>query len=118
MELEKIVKQWFNKWETGDYLNLPIAENFVHTSPYGVINKKVNYLNLVKSNEEKFLGYKFEIQDELYLANKACVRYTASKGTFKLDVSEWYYMKNGLIEEIIAYYDVIGEFDLKESNKL
>ena len=34
---------------------------------------------------------------------------------FKLDVSEWYYFKNKLIDKIIAYYH-IGE--LREDRKL
>ena len=54
MELREIVKSWFYKWEEGDYLTLPLAEEFEHTSPYGVIKGKQTYLNLVKENEEKF----------------------------------------------------------------
>ena len=50
-----------------------------------------------------------------YFENKACVRYKAIQGDFSLDVSEWYYIKNDLIEEIIAYYH-IGE--IRDERKL
>lgn len=50
------------------------------------------------------MGYTFEIHDEIYKEDKACVRYTAVQRDFRLDVSEWYYIKNNLIEEIIAHY--------------
>ena len=107
MDLKDLVKQWFDKWEKGDFLNLPISENFKHTSPFGIIEGKKAYKNLIEENKDKFLGYEFEIHDVIYESNKACVRYTAKQGQeFSLDVSEWYYAKDNLIEQIIAYYHV------------
>lgn len=116
MNAKTLVKAWFEKWEKGDYLNLPISENFKHTSPFGVIAGKKAYLDLVKDNEDKFLGQTFEIHDEIYEHHRACVRYTARQGKeFSLAVSEWYYIKNDLIEEIVAYYH-IGE--IRKERKL
>lgn len=109
MELKDLVQQWFEKWDSGDYLNLPIAENFKHTSPFGTIEGKQAYLDLVKENKDKFLGQTFDLHDSIYEKDRACVRYTAKQGKdFSLDVSEWYYVKENLIEKIIAYYH-IGE---------
>lgn len=115
MELQRLVKEWFGKWEGGDFLDLPISENFKHTSPFGTINGKKDYISLVEENKEKFLGYRFEIHDEIYDKDRACVRYTAIQGDFTLDVSEWYYVKNDAIEEIVAYYH-IGE--IRDERKL
>lgn len=115
MYIKKIVRKWFEKWEEGDFLNLPISENFKHTSPFGTIAGKEKYVNLVKENTDKFLGYRFDIHDEIYDDDKACVRYTAIQGDFNLDVSEWYYTKEDLITEIMAYYH-IGE--IREERKL
>jgi len=116
MELKDLVKLWFNKWDNGDYLNLPISENFKHTSPFGIIEGKKIYLDLVKENEDKFLDQTFDIHDAIYEKDKACVRYTAKQGrSFSLDVSEWYYAKDNLIEEIVAYYH-IGE--IKDERQL
>jgi hypothetical protein len=108
METIELVKIWFQKWETGDYHNLPISDNFRHTSPFGVTEGKNKYISMVEANKEKFLGYRFELHDEIFEKNKGCVRYTAIQGDFKLDVSEWYYVQDDLIEEIIAFYH-IGE---------
>ena len=115
MEIKNLIKIWFKKWEDGAFLDLPIAENFRHTSPFGTINGKREYLSLVEKNKDKFFGYKFNLLDEIYFENKACVRYTAIQGDFNLDVSEWYYIKNDLIEEIVAYYH-IGE--IRDERKL
>ncbi len=109
MELKKLVKEWFEIWEKGDFLNLPISENFKHTSPYGTIQGKKEYLRLIEANKDKFLGHHFEIHDEIYHNNRACVRYTATHEDSVLSVSEWYFYKEGQIEEIIAYYNIEEE---------
>ena len=89
MDLKTLVHTWFQKWEEGDFEHIPITEDFSHTSPYGTIDGKKAYLDLVKANRDKFLGHRFEIHDELYGDDIACVRYTTRNGDFKLDVSEW-----------------------------
>ena len=115
MKVEALVRKWFAKWEEGDFLNLPVSENFKHTSPFGTISGKRQYTNLIQENKDKFLGYSFKLHDEIYGSDNACVRYTATQGDFILDVSEWYYVKDELIKEIIAYYH-IGE--IREERKL
>jgi len=35
MESKRFVKKWFDKCEEGEFLHLPISENFKHTSPFG-----------------------------------------------------------------------------------
>ncbi|MDR8394675.1 nuclear transport factor 2 family protein [Aliifodinibius sp. S!AR15-10] len=108
MTTKNLINKWFQKWEDGDFLDLPISNTFKHTSPFGTINGKQEYLTLVKENKDKFLGYHFEIHDEIVGSDRACVRYTAVQGDFTLDVSEWFYVENGLIESINSYYH-IGE---------
>ena len=115
MNTEKLVKKWFRQWEQGDFHHLPVTDNFRHTSPFGTIDGKAQYLNLVEENKDKFLGYQFDIHDGIYDKSKACVRYTATQGDFRLEVSEWYYVKDDLIDEIIAHYH-IGE--IREERKL
>jgi len=113
---ESLVKEWFDKWKNGDFINLPISDDFKHTSPFGTIDDKKAYIDLVKENQDMFLGYTFEIQDSIYETNEGCVRYIARQGhDFRLDVSEWYYIKDNLIYEIISYYH-IGE--IREERKL
>nr|WP_279344003.1 nuclear transport factor 2 family protein [Gramella jeungdoensis] len=111
-----MIKEWFSKWEEGDFLNLPVSDNFSHISPYGTITGKDKYIELVETNKDKFLGHRFELHDELYGEERACVRYTAIQDDFSLEVSEWYYVRDGLIEEIVAYYNIEGE--ISEDRKL
>ena len=115
MSMESLVNDWFAKWEKGEFRYLPVSDSFTHTSPFGTIDGKDAYLELIEANQDKFLGYKFEIHDRIIQEDSACVRYTASQGDFVLDVTEWHYAKNNLIEEIIAYYH-LG--DIREERKL
>ena len=109
MQSEALVRQWFQYWENGDFEDLPIADDFNHTSPYGTIRGKEAYLEIVKLNRDNFLGHRFEIHDSMFSEDHACVRYSAIKDNFRLDVSEWYYFKGGLIGKIVAYYNIDGE---------
>lgn len=116
MHAKILVKKWFESWTEGDFHSLPVSDTFKHTSPFGTIHGKKAYLDLIEANRDKFLGYYFKIHDEIYGDDRASVRYTGQQGNdFSLDVSEWYYFKNGLIEEIIAYYH-IGE--IRDDRKL
>ncbi len=116
MNTEILVRKWFDCWEQGNFKALPIADDFKHTSPYGTIEGSASYLNIVKANQDKFLGHRFVIHDAVYGPDMACVRYSAIKKDFKLEVSEWHYIKNGAIHEIIAYYNIEGE--ISEERKL
>ncbi|WP_373075363.1 hypothetical protein [Zeaxanthinibacter enoshimensis] len=115
METEKLVKLWFSKWKNGSFLELPLTEDFCHTSPFGTIKGRKAYMDTVIQNKDKFLGYDFIIKDAVYEEAKACVRYQAVQGDFELEVSEWYYFEKNLIREIIAYYH-IGE--IREERQL
>lgn len=115
MKSQQLVKTWFEKWATGDFENIPVTENFCHTSPFDRIKGKAAYLETVQSNKDKFLGYRFEIEDAIYGETSAAVRYIAQQGDFRLEVSEWFYFENDLIREIVAYYH-IGE--IREERKL
>lgn len=116
MDCSKLVKQWFDIWEKGNFEALPLAENFSHTSPYGTINGKQAYMDLVNDNRDKFLGHTFNIHDTIFEGNRACIMYTAVQGDFRLEVTEWHYIQNNLIEKIIAYYNIPGE--VREDRKL
>jgi len=64
---------------------------------------------LVEANKDKFLGHRFEIHDIICYTAKARVRYSAIQGDFRLEVTEWHFVKDGLIEEIVAYYNIKEE---------
>ncbi len=106
MNAKELTERWFHLWELGDFLLLPLSEDFKHTSPYGTIDGKKAYIGLVMANEDKFLGHRFEIHDTLYEEDKSCTRYTAVQKDLRLEVTEWHHIKDGSIQEVIAYYNI------------
>ena len=87
MNIQSLIQKWFQCWNDGDFLNIPVSNNFKHTSPFGTIYGKEAYLQLVEDNRDRFLGYQFQIHDGIYQENIACVRYTGTQGDFSLDVT-------------------------------
>ncbi|NQY05791.1 MAG: hypothetical protein HRT68_06190, partial [Flavobacteriaceae bacterium] len=86
---KQLVHKCFKVWETGDFLDLPITDDFKHTSPYEVRQGKVTYTELVEGKKDTFLGHRFELYDELHGDQKTCVRYTAIQVESCLEVTEW-----------------------------
>ena len=109
MNTRELVQKWFDVWTSGDFENIPVTDDFTHISPYGTIKGKSAYLDLVRANQDKFLGHEFIIHDEIYENEKACIWYTAFKGDFQLQVSEWHYVEDGFIQKIVAHYNIEGE---------
>ncbi len=111
MTTKELVLDWFAKWDSGDFKNLPLSDDFQHTSPYGTINGKAKYLGIAEANLQLFLGNEIQIHDQLFEDKKAAVRYTLQNKNkaFTMEVSEWFYISDGLIKEIVAYYNIDGE---------
>lgn len=112
-QTKDLIDSWFRCWEEGRYRDIPVTEGFRHTSPYGTIEGKKTYLDIVAANENKFLGHEFEIHEALYGEETACVRYTGRRGDFSLDVSEWYKVTAEGIAEIISYYNIEGAGEIE-----
>lgn len=104
--MEGLVRAWFERWEEGEYRSIPVTADFTHTSPFGTVEGRDAYLGLVAANEDSFLGFRFELHDELYGEDVACVRYTAVKDEHSLDVSEWFFGGEDGISKIVSYYNV------------
>jgi len=109
MTIQELVTTWFDLWTTGDFEKLPLAEDFTHTSPYGIVEGREVYLNLARANKEAFAGNTFDIHETMFDENRGCIRYTMKSSTGTLEVSEWIYESNGLISKIIAYYNLQEE---------
>ena len=112
--IEQLIRNWFTIWENGEFENLQLTQTFTHTSPYGVIEGKEAYLNMVRANKEAFLGNTFVIIDQVIDKDKACVRYSLNNADFSMDVAEWFYIKDNLIDAIVSYYNV-GKVDYNTS---
>jgi hypothetical protein len=98
----KIVDDWFDAFRQRDISKLKLAEDFVHTSPYGQIKGRQTYLNLVKENEEAFFSPKLDILDIFECGPKYAVRYLVNGNP----ACDCIYVRDGQISKIFSYYHV------------
>jgi len=59
------VAQWFDCWNSGDIDNLPLADDFRHKSPFGTIETKARYLEIVNKNRDSFLGNRLAVLKQI-----------------------------------------------------
>ncbi|MBT8143023.1 MAG: nuclear transport factor 2 family protein [Gammaproteobacteria bacterium] len=112
--LHPSIQKWFDVWESGKLEELPVTDDFSHTSPFGTIAPKSAYLEIVSKNRAEFLGNVFTILDQIQEGNKLVVRYDLSNKNTGLEmrVCECYELEGDLINEIHAYYN-IGNAEIK-----
>jgi ketosteroid isomerase-like protein len=100
----KFVDAWFGAFRDKDISTLErtLAEDFVHTSPYGVIRGRQAYLDLVRENAEAFFSPIIENLDVIEGGDKLSVRYLLDENP----ACDCIYVRNGQISEIYSYYHV------------
>lgn len=108
MKLDPVVSKWFSCWQTGNLDELPVIENFTHTSPFGTIKTKAKYLQIVAKNKAEFLDNKLTVTRQIKQGNQVCVQFEQINTTTGLEmtVCEWYTLDGDNIKEIRSFYNV------------
>ena len=70
IDVHPVVKKWLSCWETGKLEDLPIQDDFCHTSPFGTIETKKHYLEIVEKNKADFLGNTLTVVAQIQQDNK------------------------------------------------
>ena len=102
----KLVDAWFDAFRNKDITQLErtLAEDFVHTSPFGAIKSRQAYLDLIRENIEAFFSPTIEILDVLGSGDKFAARYLVNDNP----ACDCIYVLDGQIAEIFSYYH-LGE---------
>lgn len=98
------VDAWFGAFRTRDIAKLEagLAEGFTHTSPFGVIEGKRIYLDMVRANAEAFFSPTIEIVDVIEGGDQFAVRYLVDGNP----ACDCIYVQDGQIAAIYSYYHV------------
>ena len=96
----KIVDAWLDAFRNKDLSTLELADDFVHTSPFGEIKGKQVYLDLVSDNSEAFFSKTIETVDVLDCGDKFAIRYLVDERP----ACDCIYLRNGQIWRIYSYY--------------
>ena len=113
-DLHPVVAKWISCWDSGKVDDLPITNDFSHTSPFGTIAPKEKYMDIVHKNKADFLGNTLTVKKQIREGNQVCVQFEQhNKNTgLKMSVCEWYVIEGDLIKEIRSFYN-IGNAELK-----
>lgn len=107
--LPTAVARWFSCWNTGSVDDLPITDDFRHTSPFGTIESKARYLEIVDKNRDSFLGNTLTVVRHIVDGNNVCVQFRQTREDdpdFAMTVCEWYVLDGDRIREIESFYNI------------
>ena len=112
--MHPVIKQWFSCWETGNIEELPIAADFSHTSPFGTIETKERYLEIVEKNRRDFLGNTLTVIKQIKEGDNVCVQFEQKNvhTGLEMTVCEWYVVQGDVIKDIRSFYNV-GDASIK-----
>lgn len=98
------VDAWFGAFRDRDIsiLERTLAEEFSHSSPFGVVRGKQAYLDLVRENAEAFFSPEIDIHDVIEGDDRFAVRYLVDGNP----ACDCIYVRDGQIVEIFSYYHV------------
>ena len=98
----KIIDDWFDAFRQKDISLLKLADDFVHSSPFGDIVGGQRYLEIVRDNAEAFFAPTLDILDVIEDGNKFAVRYLVDGNP----ACDCIYVAEGAITKIHSYYHV------------
>lgn len=100
----EIARTWLRAWDTGDLSLLGLAPDFVHTSPFGRIEGREEYLRIVEPMSRKSV-VGMTVRDVLEAEDRAAIAYELETTAGAVEACDWIYVEDGRIREIHAYYD-------------
>ena len=114
-ESVKLARTWITCWNEGRPDDIPLAADFTHNSPYGIVSGRDAYLDWVKPlAEENVMDLRIIrcVGDE----NEAAIWFemdTPGAGTVR--VVDWVSTQDGEILSINSFYDPTGLAGLDQS---
>ena len=99
---KQLAETWFEAFREKDIdkLERTLTEDFVHSSPFGEIQPRQAYLDLVSANPQAFFSPVIEVQDMIADGDKIAVRYLVNKNP----ACDCIYVRDGQIAKIYSYY--------------
>jgi hypothetical protein len=95
---------WFDPFREKDVAKLEaaLADDFTHTSPFGAIDGKAAYVDLVRRNEKMFFANPIEVVDVIDLGDRCAVRYVVGA----MAACDCIYGADGKVSRVFSYYHV------------
>ena len=101
---EELAKAWIEGWIAGKPEDIPLAEEFTHSSPFGVVSGRTKYLEWVKPLSAKNVN-SLKIIRTLGGENEAAIWFEMQTPKGLVLCCDWLHTKEGKIISIQSFYD-------------
>lgn len=103
-QAERLAREWIEGWIAGKPNEIPLAPEFTHSSPFGVVNGRDNYLEWVKPlSAENVTSLK--IVKTLGGDDEAVIWFEMMTPTGLVLCCDWVRTEGGEIVAIQSFYD-------------
>lgn len=103
-ESERLARAWIDGWNAGKPEEIPLASDFIHTSPLGVIKGRDKYLAKIKPMAAKNVT-SLKIVNTLSGDGEAAIWYEVTTPNGLLQACDWVQTDNEVIVAITSFYD-------------
>jgi len=104
---EQLARAWIQGWIDDKPDDIPLADDFTHSSPFGVVSGREKYLDWVKPlAAENVVSLK--IIKTLAQGNEAVIWFEMESPNGVVPSCDWVKVRDGKIVAIQSFYDASG----------
>ena len=101
---EELALAWIDLWNKGEPDQIPLTEDFVHTSPYGRVEGRKTYLEWVKPLARQNVT-SLNVLRTIGGSDQAVVHFEMHTPAGTIQVCDWITVEGDQIAEIHSFYD-------------
>ncbi len=101
---EQLARIWIEGWISGTPDDLPLADDFIHSSPFGVVEGREKYLAWVKPLSAKNVNT-LKIIKTLGNNSEAVIWFEMVTPKGMVLCCDWISVKDGTIKSVQSFYD-------------
>ena len=99
-----LAELWIRCWQEGRPDDIPLADGFIHVSPFGRLEGRQHYLRTVKPMAAQNVT-KLRVLGTLAAPDQAAIFFEMDTPGGTIPVCDWVFSRDGLITEIRSHYD-------------
>ena len=101
---ERLALTWIELWNKDQPEAIPLAATFAHTSPFGRIEGRENYLETVKPMAKRNVT-SLRVLKTLARSDEAVIHFEMQTRKGTIHVCDWITVEGDQISEIHSFYD-------------
>jgi len=103
-EAARLAREWIEVWGRDDPATLPLADDFVHTSPFGRIEGREKYLEVVRPMAATNVAA-LVVEDVIAEGDRAAITFSMDTPNGPIACCDWLVVADGRIVSVHSYYD-------------